>query len=257
MSITNELLIELTNAGYSDSYIGKIANLTGSAIAHRRRKLGIVKDLAFQARCQFKSFNYYSIFESDLISPLIGTLLGDGWLTKSSEKSYTGGVSHSIKQFEYLEYKFEIFKPIVRKNKISSKITKHQILNGKDIFPAKIFSIRFKSSPDLYKLYSILYKNGKKVITDELLQYFNEHSLALFYFDDGYRVHRQGKTTEYRIVNYDLDYDSRIKFKQYLFNTMNIECIVHKNCFSFTKQNRDKLRIILEKYVVDCIRYKI
>lgn len=250
------LILELTEQGFSDSYIGKKIGVSGSAIAQQRRKLGVIKDLDFQSKCQFKSFNYYSIFDSPIIYPLMGTLLGDGWLTKSSEFSYTGGIAHSIKQLDYLKYKVEILKPIITNNGVSKKKTKYQVLNGKEIFPSEVFIAKFKASPDLYRLHSILYKNGKKVITDEFLKYFNEMSLALFYFDDGYKQHKNGQTRAYQIVNYDLDYNSRVKFKEHL-EKMNLNCTIQTNAFNFGKNSREKFREIIEKYAVDCVKYKI
>lgn len=47
------------------------------------------------------------------------------------------------------------------------------------------------ANPVLLPIYNNLYKNGKKTITSEYLESFNELSLAVMFMDDGYRL---GKT---------------------------------------------------------------
>jgi|CXWK01.1.fsa_nt_gi hypothetical protein len=251
----SETIILLTTQGYSDSYIAKLFNISSSNIAQRRRKLGIVKSVEDQKRSQALNFKYQNIFEMEEIYPLIGTLLGDGWLTKSSVNSYHGGVGHSPKQYCYLEYKYNLLKNIVTKGGILYKKTKGQHLNAYYIEPSELYYMGFKSSPYLYKLYQILYKNGKKVITEELLQYFSELSLALFYFDDGYKLTKGGLS--YRIVNYDFDHESRVVFKKFLKDKFDLECTIQKVAFSFSRGEAIKFRDIISKYAPECVLYKI
>lgn len=249
-------IIDLTQKGYSDSYIAKLFNVTGSAIAQQRRKLGIIKSLEDQVNSQTKNFEYFNIFESDILPYLVGTLLGDGWLTKSSDNSYRGGIGHSEKQLCYLEYKRELLKPIVTNIGIYSKKTKKQILNGKIIKESEIFLLRFKSSSYLKQLYNILYYEGKKILTKEYLQFFNEASLALFYFDDGYKI-SYNKSSAYKIVNYDLNIESRLLFKEFLFEKFGLTCSIQSNAFLFSKENAIKFKSIVEKYSVECVKYKL
>lgn len=251
----SETIILLTQQGYSDSYIAKLFNISSSNVAQRRRKLGIVKSLQDQKACQAKRFNYKNIFQMEEIFILVGTLLGDAWLTKSSVGSYKGGVGHSKKQYCYLEYKYKLLQSLITKAGIQYKKTKGQLLNGNYISPSELWFIQFKSSPYLYQLYNILYKNGKKIITEELLEYFSEISLALFYFDDGYKLTKG--SLSYRIVNYDIDKSSRIVFKEFLKNKFDLDCSLQKYAFSFTKENAVKLKAILSKYAPECLLYKI
>lgn len=85
----------------------------------------------------------YDFFKNkEMLGCLIGTLLGDGWLTKASKTSYRGGISHCEKQLQYLEYKQEIFFEI--SNKIYKKDIKEITIKGKEVKDKVSYFFRFK-----------------------------------------------------------------------------------------------------------------
>lgn len=258
--VDKDVLIDLTSKGYSDSYIGKLFNVGSSAVASQRRKLGIIKTQKEQNISHSRQYDYYNIFEdNDLMAALIGTLLGDGWLTKSGKgsKSYRGGISHSTKQYCYLEYKKQLLSAIITNSGITSKLNKEQTLNGKKIAENTSCNITFKASPYLKELHSILYRNGKKVITDKLLEHFDVLSLALFYFDDGHKSINKSGLVYYRIANYDLDLKSRLKFQSFLLEKFNLNCKVYANCFEFFNKEGIKFINLIKEYAPECVQYKL
>ena len=119
---------------------------------------------------------------------LIGTLLGDGnlrFVSKNREASLTA--DHSLKQKDYVIWKYQLmekwvltepkeFRRIYHKDK--SKILK---------------SFRFStiSHPEFTVLYNLFYKNGTKIIPENIGKFLTSpFSLAVWLMDDGNKNHQ-------------------------------------------------------------------
>lgn len=116
---------------------------------------------------------------------LFGMLLGDGCLKTKKHTKDDGTVStyyeyvmcHSTKQEDYLRHKLEIFHSIVggKKPRISYET--------RQLGDACRFSRCHKNFRLLHKyLYS---NNDKKFFTRRVLNWLDEHALAMWYMDDG------------------------------------------------------------------------
>ena len=103
---------------------------------------------------------------------LIGSILGDG-----SISHYAGYFryceEHSFKQKEYLLWKNKFLNYNQNTRIRTIKNNKH-----------KLFSIR-KNSKSFKELYHLFYPNGKKVVTQEILDKLTPLGLAVWYMDDG------------------------------------------------------------------------
>lgn len=104
-------------------------------------------------------------------------LIGDGCLKVKPGPYYEYVICHSIKQKEYIEYKLNLF---------------HSILGGKKpklhYYKGKLGeSLRFSRCHKYFRLlHRRLYsKNGKKYITDKVLNRLTPHAIAIWYMDDG------------------------------------------------------------------------
>lgn len=180
---------------------------------------------------------------------LIGTLLGDGSLSKSGNfKRLTMG--HNIKQLDYLLWKKEIFANLT--NNIYKQIqTKRN---------STIIHCPTVGHQDFNFFYNLFYNNGKKVIKKELKNYLTPFAMAVWYMDDGskkpycMKISTEGFTKEENEIlqqiildNFDIrckvcEYNNRDKKYYYL---------------SFNKRNSIKLCSLINEYIIDSMKYKI
>lgn len=184
------------------------------------------------------SFKEYSIF--------IGTLLGDAWLTKSSLKSYRGGFAHKEQSKDYIKYKQSLLL------KHCGKICSKPVRAGNNQY-----IVRFKANPLLKNLYDKLYINGKKKITKDILKYFTEQSLALYYQDDGSKIKGKNNYFSYKIAMYDYDLESIKTFREFLFIKWNIKTSFNNGCLRILKSSVLKFKYLIKPYIVQSMLYKI
>lgn len=107
---------------------------------------------------------------------LLGSLLGDGCISLSGKRSIVFVEGHSIKQKEYLLWKKEIFE---KEFNVGYREYTHSNTWG-----GEKCSIRF-SDISLGFYYKNFYPNGKKIISNEMLDMMDEMALAVWYQDDG------------------------------------------------------------------------
>ena len=107
---------------------------------------------------------------------IVGCLLGDG--TMRCKTNALLEINHSIKQQEYVTWKFNELKELV-----STKPHKRFGNAGR-------IAYRFttKSLPELTEIYRRFYSNGKKIIPGELQ--IHPLSLAVWFMDDGCKSYR-------------------------------------------------------------------
>lgn len=107
---------------------------------------------------------------------ILGCVLGDGYLRKKTNAHLQ--ITHSIKQKEYVDWKYQILKDIV--------ITPPKAYQGN----ANRIGYRFftRSIPELTEFYNTFYQCGKKIIPDNLV--LSPLSLAVLYMDDGSKTYR-------------------------------------------------------------------
>ena len=107
-------------------------------------------------------------------SIIIGSLFGDGYLRiVPKRKNALLEVNHSFAQKEYVDWKYEMLKSICRSE------PKMRAGNGNRI----AYRFNTRQLPELTELYGIFYRNGKKVIPDNI--HLNSIMLAVWFMDDG------------------------------------------------------------------------
>lgn len=115
-------------------------------------------------------------------SVVIGSILGDGFLQKTGKNNARLRLEHGLKQKEYLIWKCQILanffqsKPMFleRKNPIFDKT--YQYIRAQSY-----------SGPEFGKLYRLFYKNGRKIIPNQIQKLLKDPlALAVWFMDDGY-----------------------------------------------------------------------
>lgn len=102
---------------------------------------------------------------------IVGCLLGDGAMRCKTNALLE--INHSVKQKDYVDWKFEKLKNLV------SSIPKARKGNGQRI----AYRFTTRSLPALTRFYRLFYKQGKKIIPQNLT--LHPLSLAVWFMDDG------------------------------------------------------------------------
>lgn len=186
--------------------------------------------------------------EHDLI---IGSLLGDASI-RQREKNSCFRVSHSLKQKDYINFKFNLLKNF----KFSEfKETKRKI-KKKNI---DVIDLSTHTHPVFNYYRNLFYKNGKKIITKDMLNKLNPRSLAFWICDDGSYNNRQGyivlctnsfSLNEHRLMkklfNERFGLDPTIGFRDGKYYYLR-----------FKQEDSKKLIEIIKSFIPKCMSYKI
>lgn len=185
---------------------------------------------------------------------ILGTLLGDGYLQKTGKKNARLKIDHSIKQKEYIFWKYEKLKNLAQdKPKLIKRYN--------PIFKKEYHYYRFQtySMNILGKYKRWFYKDNKKVIPDNI-ENIIKHPLvlAVWYMDDGY-MDKKNKALEIYLPKYEIK--DLNKLVSALKNVHNIiaEIVYKKNypVIRLKKEEAKKFVNKIEKHVIECMKYKI
>jgi DNA-binding CsgD family transcriptional regulator len=233
-SINIEELIPLYEQGLSSAKIGKILHVSRKCVWYYRDKLKLGK-------C-YKPISL-SLFQR---SVLIGTLLGDGHLRIDNLNAW-GDFAHCIAQKEYAINKYEILKDLCTPPKEEFPLDKRNLR----VFPR--IHVRFLSHPYLTSLHHILYKDKIKIISPEIMEEFNDISLAYLYMDDGTK-----SECGYYICTNGFDIDSVKLLSTTLFEKFAIESTINKSNMLYIPA-RSKLRFkeLVSPYIIESMKYKL
>lgn len=194
-------------------------------------------------------------FTKDQVSIIIGTLLGDASLSSSGNFKRLS-VSHCEKQLDYLLWK----------KKMLSNFVTRMVKNEEWKWGSVMYSINTMGHQDFDKIYNILYRNDKKVITYNLINHLDNLALAVWFMDDGSsKKNKNGVTYCSKISTEGFSYKENVILQNILNTNFNIRSKICKyskdnkkyNYISIDKENSVKLSKIIEKYTVDCMKYKL
>jgi len=196
-------------------------------------------------------------------SILVALAIGDGAIQKRVDKkygtiSYCISIKHCARQKEYLEYKARIINSI-----LGGKNTPVVDVNNSG-YPGCRYN---KGNKKLKYIYNILYKDGKKYISKNVLNLLTPEGIAIWYMDDGslYAQKRNGKIHAYQMVisTYCDTKEEVEEIISYFDTKYNIKFHIKKNKKKYsltcnTKEIRKFIKIV-EPYVskVNCMKYKI
>ena len=185
---------------------------------------------------------------------IVGTVLGDGFLQKTGKLNSRLRLEHSAKQKEYIFWKVKnlgrVFEgaPIflARTHPITKKIYNY-------------FRIQSNSMPELGKIHTIFYPNGKKKIPKNLDEILSPLSLAVWYMDDGYYSNRDhsgylylGKTGEDEAKIAKEAIRKNFSLNPTILNKKNKGFVIY-----FSPREMKKFSAIIQKFVIAEMRYKI
>ena len=185
---------------------------------------------------------------------LFGSLLGDDCLRKPKDGKYPAlQVTHSVKQREYIEWKYSLWKPIVPRG-IRRNI---KIKTAEKIYHADSF--RTAAHPGFTKFYNMFYRNGIKVVNNEILYNLTPFSLAVWYMDDGYYRRSRGRA---QLSTNSFTCGENIMIKKYFEDTLNISPNIGKSDSGtfyiwFNTENTIKFFSTIKENILPLLSYKI
>ncbi len=189
------------------------------------------------------NYNQLSFYQQQLI---VGTLLGDGCLLNSrNNKKARLQVRHSLKHQEYVLWKYQFLKPLV---KTKPRIDKHN--------NSFYFRTRFKSC--LKHLHKLFYENNKKVVPVDIRKHLlSPLALTTWLMDDGNGYqHYSG----FRISTYGFSRSENQRLQQCLDQNFGLKtslCTDHKgHQILILSQSSQQLKKITKSYQVNCMKYK-
>lgn len=237
--IYNELT-DLWNQGNSRKFLMEKYNLS-SSVLH-----GILKKLNLPNK-PTKSVNLTSYQNS----VLIGTILGDTYISKGSSKASYINFAHTQIHKEYFYKKIEILKDLdfsyIKEKSVFDKRTKKFY---------HLCTCISKACKELKILRNIFYKNGKKCLPIEYLEKnFDKTSLAFLYMDDG-------NTQKYNtIISTQCFERAELElFVKLLKKKFDLHFTVQlNNTLRLKQKDVNKFRELIKNDVneIECMKYKI
>lgn len=224
ITLTKEKFEECYLAGVSLNEISETNNVPREYITYLREYYGIKRKGAnYQKR--LKNEKLIKPLTQEAIDVIIGSMLGDGYLTRGGEYRE----KHSEKQVEYLEWKSTFFKDIIKQNSFYgySSIDKR---SGRTIYT---FGFRTKIHSQIIALEELFYKyidnKRTKVLPENISDMINEKVLMIWFLDDGHT-----------------DWNRRVKNKHPNWNNKH-QCKISSESFTL-EENKVLQKILKEKF---------
>ena len=178
-------------------------------------------------------------------SLIIGTVLGDGYLRIiPKRKNAFLEINHSAKQKDYVDWKYEILKLIVK--------SKPKLRNGNGNRVAYRFFTQ--CIPEITNLFTCFYKDGKKIIPENLV--INELSLAVWFMDDG-----SNSGGSIYLNTQQFSEDDQRKLQNLLANQYNIRSNLNKDKIykriRIITEDARKFCDLVRQYIPKSMEYKL
>lgn len=116
---------------------------------------------------------------------LVGTILGDAYVQKTGERNARLRLEHGADQKEYLFWKVKNLQQFFQGR---PKYLERVHPSSKRTY--QYWRHQSQSMPFLGKLRKIFYRDGKKIIPEDIMKWLTPRSVAVWYMDDGYYYQR-------------------------------------------------------------------
>lgn len=213
----------------------------------------------FGITCTAENRNNYIPITKEMEQVLIGSLLGDGNITQSKGINSYYRAEHSIKQKDYLEWKYNVLKPLCRGNIKESK--REDKRTNKTYYSCYFYT---RTHQYLTELRNLFYIDDIKRIPKNLSELLTPMSLAVWYMDDGTNNKSQVKAS-LTVQGFPLEdilliqdvLKSKFGLNTYITkrNDKKLGKITYN--LDFYKEDTYKLFSLIEPYVIPPMKYKI
>lgn len=201
----------------------------------------------------------------ELKGAIIGTLLGDSWITNRNE---FGCQQVTRDLIEYKENLINEISPEIKVYFMTKKPRQTTKKNGEIIKSKESYVIQTNRHPYFRKLRDILYMESGKQLSMKVLKKLTPLGIALWFMDDGYLDYKKSsRTRNLRICTDSFDEGSHNNMIRYFNDVWGIQSKIyyHKARFdaevsprlSFNAHNSQKLIVLMYKHFLPSFMYKI
>jgi hypothetical protein len=204
---------------------------------------------------------------------VVACAIGDGCINKrfvSGYPCYRFLMKHSEKQKDYFLYK------AYQLDRIIGKPRKKVFTIYKNSGRSKINAYQFEknSNKHLKPIYNLLYRNGKKTYSKQLLNMLTPEGLAIWWMDDGsltnYKYRNKEGILKYTkatgTLNTYISYEENEVIQKYFLDTWDVKFRIHKDTsdsgkvfyrLSASTKELRKLFKIITPYIHKSMKYKV
>lgn len=196
----------------------------------------------------------------DVISALVGNLLGEGFAEKRNNKTRFH-IHMSNRNAEYIFSMHSFFKEKGYCSAEKPKVKKQIKKNNTVYFSIKFRTFSFSSLNYIYDCFYVKQKINekfffKKVIPKNISSLLTEKALAIWFINDKSKSKNNGK-----ISTESFSYADHILLQQTILKNFNLQCSVqkHKDKFIlyFKKADKEKLNEIIKPYMTVSMYYNL
>ena len=197
-----------------------------------------------------------SVFPLHQFDVIIGSLLGDARLECRSvglRSPITARfrVHHGEKQKDYVFWKYEILKDLV-----SKEPQEISWMNPKRNLYEISWYFHTKSSEDFGFIHHHFYKNGVKILPDDMFDWFTPQVIAVWFMDDGSNL---GES--FTLSTHGFSYEEQMRMVDFFRSRCAIIPRIIKDRDKFKlaigKPYREKFLSIVEPFIIPSMIYKI
>ena len=186
-------------------------------------------------------------FTKEQMSIIIGCVLGDGWLSKMKNTYFS--CSHGPRQKDYCYWKYLYFKDMDAKFKYRIR-NKPDPRNNKKY---ESYDLRTVCNKNYNILYDLFYINKKKIISSEILNLYDELSLAVHYMDDGFK-----SAGSYHLCTDSFTKEEVNLFRNFLLQKWNLETTRHTcNRVYIRRKSKEIFENLIKPYIHETMKYKL
>lgn len=184
---------------------------------------------------------------------ILGSMCGDGHISFKYKYPVYREI-HSIKQEEYIMWKYKLLKDLKPK-------TYHTISGSQQNKKYKSVGLYTPMNEKLLNYHRMFYGDlvGEKSIPFKVLQMLKPLGLAIWYMDDGsYNFSHSTVEITSCMNNIKVQHD----IKRYFESKYEMKCYIHNvrkglNLIRFSVESSDKFLKMIRRYVPDCMSYKL
>jgi len=182
---------------------------------------------------------------------IIGSILGDAGLYSNwSRTNYRLKVQQCLKQSVYVEWKYEALAPLVL-------TPPQQYVRTRSVW------FRTISHPELTRLHAVFYRDGKKIIPENIAEYLaNPVTMAVWFMDDGNIKSGNGKVRGYNLNTQSFSREENIRLRDAIEAVHGIGSSIEHNHHYYRlgiyhRQSREKFVSLVREFVIPSLQYKI
>lgn len=185
---------------------------------------------------------------------LYGIILGDGYLQKTGKQNARLRLEHGSKQKVYLLWKVEKLK-----NLFQGRAKYLERIHPKTKRRYRYWRHQSQSTPLIGKLRKIFYRNGRKIIPENIERYLSPRTLAVWYMDDGYYGKRDNSGYLYlgKVKSLEAKRVSEALVKVFGIETKILDKKKKGFVIYFSPTSLRKLKKVIKDYILSYFSYKL